>query len=204
MDNRFGKPQVQDEKGRATAAEFCIVSLGKLGSRELNYASDIDLLFLYSEDGHTSGTGTRGSVTNREYFVRLGEAVVQLVGKQTGEGAAYRVDMRLRPHGRVGALAISGNDAVRYYTTDARDWERQVLIRSRPSAGNPEIFKDFFKRVESTVFSKNVTVETALDAVRRSKHLIDSEQKSERGFNVKLGRGGIREIEFLARSRFDQ
>jgi len=200
MDNRFGKPQTNDEKGRSTAAEFCIVSLGKLGSRELNYASDIDLLFLYSEDGHTSGTGTRGSVTNREYFVKLGEAVVQLVGKQTGEGAAYRVDMRLRPHGRVGALAISVDDAVRYYTTDARDWERQVLIRSRPSAGDPEVYKDFFKRVESTVFSKNVTVETALESVRLSKQSIDREQKSERGFNVKLGRGGIREIEFLAQA----
>ena len=200
MDNRFGKPQVQDEKGRATAAEFCIVSLGKLGSRELNYASDIDLLFLYSEEGHTSGTGTRGTVTNREYFVKLGEAVVQLVGKQTGEGAAYRVDMRLRPHGRVGALAISVNDAIRYYTTEARDWERQVLIRSRPSAGATEVYRVFFESVEAAVFSKDITVENALESVRLSKQLIDREQKSDRGFNVKLGIGGIREIEFIAQA----
>ena len=200
MDNRFGKPQTRDEKGRVTNAEFCIVSLGKLGSRELNYASDIDLLFLYSEDGETSGTGTRGSITNREYFVKLGEAVVQLVGKQTGEGAAYRVDMRLRPHGRVGALAISVKDAVRYYAMDARNWERQVLIRSRPSAGAPEVYKDFFERVEPAVFSRDITVETALESVRRSKQLIDREQKPELGFNVKLGRGGIREIEFIAQA----
>ena len=175
-------------------------SLGKLGSRELNYASDIDLLFLYSADGQTYGTGTRGSVTNREYFVKLGEAVVQLVGKQTGEGAAYRVDMRLRPHGRVGALAISVDDAVRYYLTDARDWERQVLIRSRPSAGAAEVYKEFFEQVESVVFSRDVTVETALESVRLSKQLIDREQKPDLGFNVKLGRGGIREIEFIAQA----
>ncbi len=129
-NNRFGPPLVIDANGRSTAAEFCIVSLGKLGSRELNYSSDIDLLFLYSGEGKTSGSGSRGSVTNREYFIKLSQTVVQLVGSQSGEGAAYRVDMRLRPHGSVGPLAISVDDAVRYYRGEAHDWERQVLIRS--------------------------------------------------------------------------
>jgi glutamine synthetase adenylyltransferase len=200
MDNRFGQPQTVDEKGRETAAEFCIVSLGKLGSHELNYASDIDLLFLYSDDGETSGRGSRGKVTNREYFVKLGEAVTQIAGKHTGEGAAYRIDMRLRPHGRVGPLAISVDDATRYYRTEARDWERQVLIRSRASAGDGEVYKRFYANVESAVFSTDVTVESALGSVRRSKELIDTDQRAERGFNVKLGRGGIREIEFIAQA----
>src|SRR5687768_3465786 len=202
MDNRFGFPQVVDDKGRKITAEFCVVSLGKLGSRELNYASDIDLLFLYSADGETSGRGTRGAVTNREYFVKLGETITQLVGKQSGEGAAYRVDMRLRPHGRVGPLAISLADAVRYYVGEARDWERQVLIRSRASAGDADVYKRFFDRVESTVFVEVRTaqlhnpteirnpqsaIRNALESVRLSKQLIDREQKAERGFNVKLG-----------------
>ena len=200
MDNRFGRPEVRDSKGRKTTAGFCIVSLGKLGSRELNYSSDIDLLFLYSAEGETSGTGSRGATTNREYFVKLSEAVVQTVGKHTGEGAAYRVDMRLRPHGRVGALAISVDDAVRYYTGEARDWERQVLIRSRASAGESEIYKRFFEQVESVVFSRDVTVASALEGVSRSKQLIDIEQKPDAGLNVKLGRGGIREIEFIAQA----
>jgi glutamate-ammonia-ligase adenylyltransferase len=83
-------------------------------------------MFLYSGDGDTAGGGSRGAATNREYFVKLSEAVVQLVGRQVGEGAAYRVDTRLRPHGRVGQLAISVDDAVRYYNSEARGWERQV------------------------------------------------------------------------------
>ncbi|HLL14725.1 MAG TPA: DUF294 nucleotidyltransferase-like domain-containing protein, partial [Pyrinomonadaceae bacterium] len=107
LDNRHGAPLCTDERGRKTTASFCIVALGKLGSRELNYASDIDLLFLYSDDGHTSGTGERGRTTNREYFNRLAERVTRIVGQQTGEGAAYRVDLRLRPHGRDGALSCS-------------------------------------------------------------------------------------------------
>lgn len=216
-NNRFGTPHVIDDKGRKTIAGFCIVSLGKLGSRELNYSSDIDLLFLYSAEGETSGSGSRGSVTNREYFIKLSETIVQLVGSQRGEGAAYRVDMRLRPHGRVGPLAISVADAVKYYTNEARDWERQVLIRSRSSAGDAELYKSFFDKVENAVFvsesdqqafyqghgqirDPQSAIRNRLEDVRRSKALIDSEQRSDRGFNVKLGRGGIREIEFIAQA----
>ena len=205
MDNRYGQPQAIDEKGRKTTSEFCIVSLGKLGSRELNYSSDIDLMFLYSSDGMTSGVGSRGAVTNREYFVKLSEAVVQLVGKQVGEGAAYRVDTRLRPHGRVGQLAISIDDAVRYYTGVARGWERQVLIRSRSSAGDADIYKRFFEKVEPAVFvsassDEPSAISRSFESVRNSKQLIDREQVSKRGFNVKLGKGGIREIEFIAQA----
>lgn len=200
VDNRFGNPLVIDEKGKTTVAEYCIVSLGKLGSRELNYSSDIDLLFLYSAEGETSGAGSGRVITNREYFVKLSESVTHLVGRQTGEGAAYRVDMRLRPHGRVGPLAISVSDAVRYYRQEARDWERQVLIRSRVSAGDGDLYRRFIENVEDAVFSTDISVDAALDSVRTSKQRIDVEQRSGRGFNVKLGRGGIREIEFIAQA----
>jgi len=89
MDNRYGAPLCTDGRGRKTTASFCVVALGKLGSRELNYASDIDLMFLYSDDGETSGAGERGVTTNREYFNRLAERVSRLVGAQrAGEGAA--------------------------------------------------------------------------------------------------------------------
>jgi glutamate-ammonia-ligase adenylyltransferase len=200
LDNRFGIPLETDEKGRAKPAEFCIVSLGKLGSLELNYSSDIDLLFLYSADGKTSGQGTRGQTTNREYFVKLAEFVTKLVGQQAGEGAAYRVDLRLRPHGRVGALALSVKDTIRYYRTEARNWERQVLIRSRASAGDAALYKDFFAQTEDFVFSKKQTIADALENVRLSKEKINLEKTSDRGFNVKLGAGGIREIEFIAQA----
>lgn len=200
LDNRYGIPQKIDEKGRAAQAGFCIVALGKLGSKELNYASDIDLLFLYSGEGKTSGQGSRGAVTNREYFVKLAESVVKLVGAQTGEGAAYRVDLRLRPSGRVGALAISLKEAIDYYKNSARSWEKQVLIRSRSSAGDAEIFRNFFDSVEDSVFSKNETIENALRNVRLSKEQINLEKAETKGFNVKLGAGGIREIEFIAQA----
>ncbi len=200
MDNRFGQPQETDDKGRFVPARFCITALGKLGSRELNYSSDIDLVFFYSDEGSTSGSGSRGQVTNREYFVKLAEYVTKLVGEPSGEGAAYRVDLRLRPHGSLGALTISLADMVRYYKTEARAWERQVLIRSRGCAGDIELFKTFFAEVEDLVFSKKETVETALANVRRSKEQIDLGQVNRRGFDVKLGHGGIREIEFLAQA----
>ncbi|CAN5828310.1 hypothetical protein BH24ACI1_BH24ACI1_03360 [soil metagenome] len=200
LDNRYGSPLETDKKTRIKQARFCIVALGKLGSNELNYASDIDLLFLYSNDGTTSGQGTRCAITNREYFVKLAEFVTKIVGGQTGEGAAYRVDLRLRPHGRVGALAISFDDAVNYYKKSAQSWERQVLIRSRSSAGAAEVFQKFFEQVESSVFWTDETVENALSNVRLSKEKINLEKTSVKNFNVKLGTGGIREIEFIAQA----
>ncbi|MDQ4122285.1 MAG: hypothetical protein M3209_12670 [Acidobacteriota bacterium] len=200
LDNRFGVPLESDEKGKARRAEFCVVALGKLGSRELNYASDIDLLFLYSNDGTTSGTGTRGAVSNREYFIKLAEKLTQIIGAQSNEGAAYRVDLRLRPHGRVGALAISLKEAVDYYKRTARDWERQVLLRSRSAAGDAPVFRRFWAEVESFVYRKDISVEDALTAVRLSKQKINQEQNKENGFNVKLGAGGIREIEFISQA----
>lgn len=199
MENRYGRPQVIDNKGRKAPAEFCIAALGKLGSRELNYSSDIDLVFIYSDEGETAG-GTRGATTNREYFIKLAEQIAKLTGEQTGEGAAYRVDLRLRPHGRLGPLALSLHDMIRYYKTEARPWERQVMIRSRGCAGDVSLFRKFFDSVAELVFSKNESVESALANVRRSKEQIDKKQATGRGYNVKLGRGGIREIEFIAQA----
>jgi len=200
LDNRYGAPLERDEKTRSRQARFCIVALGKLGSKELNYSSDIDLLFLFSNNGATSGQGSRGAVTNREYFVKLAELITKLVGGQIGEGAAYRVDLRLRPNGRVGALAISAGEAVAYYKKSARSWERQVLIRSRVSAGNADVFQRFYEQVKSNVFSSEETVENALRNVRLSKEKINAEKTAGVNFNVKLGKGGIREIEFIAQA----
>jgi [glutamine synthetase] adenylyltransferase / [glutamine synthetase]-adenylyl-L-tyrosine phosphorylase len=200
LDNRYGAPLERDEKTRARQARFCIVALGKLGSKELNYSSDIDLLFLYSNDGTTSGHGKRGTVTNREYFVKLAELVTRLVGGQTGEGAAYRVDLRLRPNGRVGALAIPVSEAISYYQRSAQSWERQVLIRSRVAAGDADVFQKFFGQVKSCVFSRDEKIENALRNVRLSKEKINAEKTAGVSFNVKLGKGGIREIEFIAQA----
>jgi [glutamine synthetase] adenylyltransferase / [glutamine synthetase]-adenylyl-L-tyrosine phosphorylase len=200
LDNRYGLPQHVAERGRIANAEFCVVALGKLGSMELNYASDIDLVFLYSDDGTTSGIGQRGEVSNREYFVKLSETIARLVGQSGGEGAAYRVDLRLRPHGRDGSLACSLAEATRYYLSSAQDWERQVLIRSRAAAGSAELFSQFKEAVTPYVFRADVSVSRALESVRLAKQKIDRQTEKKSGYNVKLGRGGIREIEFIAQA----
>ena len=201
LDNLYGSPKSADERGRISSAEFCIVALGKLGSRELNYASDIDLLFLYSDEGLTAAGGARGQLTNREYFGKLAESVLREVGEPTGEGAAYRIDVRLRPHGRVGALACALDETVRYYETVAHDWELQALIRARGSAGSQRLYTSFAGRVIDRVFRSEVSVTRALASVREAKQKIDRQrEREETGFNVKLGRGGIREIEFIAQA----
>jgi glutamate-ammonia-ligase adenylyltransferase len=201
LDNRYGTPLRTTDRGRTASAAFTVVALGKLGSFELNYASDIDLMFIYSDEGVTSGKGTRGEITNREYFVKLAEMVARLVGDPSGEGAAYRVDLRLRPHGRVGPLASSLEEAVRYYREAAQAWELQALIRARAAAGDPALYTRFADRVRHRVYRTDETVSRALANVRLAKQKIDRHHgASGRGFNVKLGRGGIREIEFIAQA----
>src|SRR6185503_18992588 len=137
---------------------------------------------------------------NREYFVKLSEAIARFVGQSGGEGAAYRVDLRLRPHGRDGALACSLEEATRYYEHSAQDWERQALIRLRAAAGSAELFTRFKDRVTPYVFRPDVSVSAALASVRLAKQKIDRKVEKKAGFNVKLGLGGIREIEFIAQA----
>ena len=203
LDNRYGAP-LRDERGRIATAEFCVIALGKLGSGELNYASDIDLVFMYSDDGTTAGStehGKRDRLSNREYFIKLSETVSKLVGHPAGEGAAYRVDLRLRPHGRDGALACSLDEALKYYSKTAQDWERQALIRSRAAAGSTSLFSRFAAGAEKYIYRSDISVKDALANVRLAKQKIDRNvERRNAGFNVKLQRGGIREIEFIAQA----
>ena len=155
LENLYGSPQCTDERGRASAASVVVVALGKLGSRELNYSSDIDLLFLYSDEGETTGAGERGSVTNREFFCKLAERVSHVAGGRAGEEAAYRVDLRLRPHGRDGALAVSLAEALRYYRETAHPWELQALIRARASAGSGALFSRFAEGLRPRVYRRD-------------------------------------------------
>ena len=201
LDNKYGAPLCDDAHGRIATAEFCVLALGKLGSRELNYASDIDLVCIYSDDGMTAGSSERDKVTNREYFIKLAEAISKLVGQPAGESPAYRVDLRLRPHGRDGALASSLAETLKYYDKTAQAWERQALIRSRAAAGSNQLFARFAGAVQEYVYRSNISVTDALASVRLAKQKIDRQvERSTAGFNVKLQRGGIREIEFIAQA----
>jgi len=202
MVNLYGAPLAHDERGRIEKAELAIVALGKLGCRELNYASDIDLLFLFSGNGETAGDGrSRASaISNKQFFNAVAERVVQLIGRSSSEGAVYRIDLRLRPYGRDGEMISEIERAADYYRNRAHNWERQALIRARASAGSEQVVTHFLDMVRDAIFTRDALPDT-LEGVRRAKEKIDRKEAARmRGFNVKLGPGGIREIEFIAQA----
>src|SRR5215213_1432618 len=200
--NKHGAPQARDERGRIVPAEFAIVSLGKLGCRELNYASDIDLLFLYSGEGETAGENRKPEsvIDNKAFFTAIARRIVQMIGGNFGDGSVYRIDLRLRPYGRDGELVWGVGRAADYYRDRAQNWERQALIRARASAGSDAVVSRFLDSVRDAIFQPEALPNT-LAEVRRSKEQIDRKAaRSTGGFNVKLGIGGIREIEFIAQA----
>ena len=125
------------------AGKFCVVALGKYGGQELNYSSDIDLLFIYDEEGQTRAPRRGYSVDNGQFFRRLGEHLIQLLTAMTGEGFFYRVDMRLRPDGADGALVRSLASYLSYYEDRGELWERQMLTKARRAAGSTQIWQRF-------------------------------------------------------------
>ena len=174
-----------------------VLSMGKLGGSELNYSSDIDLLFLYSVDGETSG-----GISNREFFVRLAQQITEMLSRHTHEGAAFRVDLRLRPQGGEGEPAVGLGHALEYYAVRAQDWERQALIKVRHSAGDQPLAREFIRRVQPYVYTARLNfgaIETAIRALDRigSHRRFRAAVHKETGIDVKLDRGGIRDIEFL-------
>jgi glutamate-ammonia-ligase adenylyltransferase len=202
VTNEHGSPLIRDERGRISQAEFAIIALGKLGCHELNYASDIDLMFLYSGLGETAGDGrsTDSVINNKEFFARVAQRVIKTLSGLSVEGGVYRVDLRLRPYGRDGDLVWEIQRAAEYYYKTAENWERQMLIRARASAGSQAVFAGFFDLVRDVVFNQEPHPEALAD-VRRVKDQIDRKvAKQSGGFNVKLGLGGIREIEFIAQA----
>ena len=199
LDKRYGQPTYRDAQGRIVRAGFSIVSLGKLGGNELNYNSDIDLLFLYSHDGETAG-GSEGdsTISNKEYFVHLAHAITRTITQATTQGEVFRVDLRLRPEGEQGDLAISMNSAREYYEHRARDWEMQMLIKARHSAGDPRLTRDFLRSVEEYVYRSPGDF-VAVESVLLSRERISRKLRESRAqaIDVKRHRGGIRDIEFL-------
>jgi [glutamine synthetase] adenylyltransferase / [glutamine synthetase]-adenylyl-L-tyrosine phosphorylase len=200
LAKRYGQPQYRDVQGRVVRTGFSIIALGKLGGAELNYSSDIDLLFLYARDGETSGTGLPESVvSNKEYFIRLAQAVTGRLTQATSEGQVFRVDLRLRPEGDQGDLTLSIGSALDYYARRARDWELQMLIKARHSAGDARLTRTFLRGVESHIYSSPANL-AAVASVLVSRERIARRLREGRGetLDVKRQPGGIRDIEFLA------
>ncbi len=196
LEQRFGKPMPETPGPSVKEVAFAIIGMGKLGGHELNFSSDVDLLFIYSDDGETAG-GAEGSVSCAEYFQKLGEHIIWLVSEQTVDGHIFRVDMRLRPHGRISPLAASLESTLNYYVQYGQAWERQALIKARAVAGDPELGNEFIERTRPYAFPRYFDDET-LDSIREIKQRMESliADRGEAGIEVKLGRGGIRDVEF--------
>lgn len=175
---------------------FCVLAMGKLGGCELNYSSDIDLTFLFSANGHTRDDSPR-SATSEEYYRKLCELMIKALSSQTGEGHVFRVDTRLRPFGKSGPLACSLDNAVEYYSTFGRAWERQALIKARPCAGDLALGDTMLERLRPFVYPRyfdDATLEDIRNVKQQTEAVIATKTQTDR--EVKLGRGGIRDIEF--------
>lgn len=174
-----------------------VFGLGKLGGGELNFSSDIDLIYAFAEHGTSDGPRPLDA---EDYFTRIGQRLAQLLGDVTADGFCHRVDLRLRPFGASGRLALSFSAMEQYYQREGRDWERYAWIKSRPVAGDIAAGERLLESLRPFVYRRYLDY-TALDGLREMKALIDAEvQRREMAGNLKLGPGGIREIEFLVQA----
>jgi glutamate-ammonia-ligase adenylyltransferase len=192
-EDRLGIPRGD----HGAPARFVVLALGKLGGAELNYSSDIDLMFLYDEEGQTGGR-ERASVSNAEFFSRMGGELVRILSDHTSLGLAYRVDMRLRPDGDQGALARSLASTLGYYETSGRTWERQALIKCRPIAGALELGRTFLAAIAPFVYRRYLSG-AEIGEIKAMKRRIEQRTLSAgtSELEVKTGRGGIRDVEFV-------
>lgn len=202
---RHGEPRCVGPSGDNVCG-FAIIAMGKLGGGELNFSSDIDLLFIYEGEGETDGLASPsgiiiGKVSNHEFFTRLGEGLIKAISELTSEGRVFRVDMRLRPEGRAGALVYSLRGYELYYESWGQTWERMALIKARPVAGDPALGEAFLKLVEPFAYRRSLDY-GAIGEIRAMKDRINAKvgQDEETFRHVKLGYGGIREIEFIVQT----
>jgi glutamate-ammonia-ligase adenylyltransferase len=190
---RHGEPRLPDGQ----PCGFSVISLGKLGGQELNYSSDIDLMFLYGGNGETDGAAR---ITNKEFYKKVANQYTLLLSAYTAEGQCYRVDLRLRPDGTLGEICISTEGARTYYEERARDWEKQMLIKARVSAGEPEPGAALLEFVEPLIYQTSLDFR-AVEAVSETRQRISEKLAAKRGLpsglDIKLAPGGIRDIEFL-------
>jgi [glutamine synthetase] adenylyltransferase / [glutamine synthetase]-adenylyl-L-tyrosine phosphorylase len=205
---RFGRPFHQDVNGRWQPTAFAVVGLGKLGGQELNYSSDVDLMFVYDDEGEVYkeppkvAEPSRAVMSSHQFFGKLAEAFRAEVSRTTEDGFLFRVDLRLRPEGDAGPLVRSLESYENYYAQWGETWERMMLIKARHVAGDKVLAAEFIEMVQPFRFPHSIT-ERVLHEVAGVKDRIEREVvgADELERNVKLGRGGIREIEFIVQSQ---
>ncbi|WP_319380004.1 bifunctional [glutamate--ammonia ligase]-adenylyl-L-tyrosine phosphorylase/[glutamate--ammonia-ligase] adenylyltransferase [Thiomicrorhabdus sp.] len=192
---RYGTP-IGRESGQPQ--KMLVIGMGKLGGQELNFSSDIDLIFAYPEGGDTQGAAR--SISNEQFFIRLGQALNKSLVEVTVDGFVYRVDMRLRPFGDSGPLAVSFSALEHYYEIHGRAWERYALVKARIMAGDAALGEELFSILRPFVYRRYVDF-SAMDSLRELKQMIsDQVQRKGMQHNIKLGAGGIREVEFIVQA----
>jgi len=204
LKEKHGVPVQMTAEGIQRPGRFCVLGLGKLGGEELNYSSDIDLYYMYSShEGMTTGRpshggGYRDAIENHRFFVRLGEIVTRLLGDRTADGIVFRVDLRLRPEGESGEIAYSLPSLEVYYESWGRTVDRLALLKARPVGGDRRIGEDFLTLMAPFIYRSLLDYDT-LEEIGLLKERINRHvQEESRGIrDIKLGRGGIREIEFM-------
>ena len=204
---RYGQPWHQDADGRWMPTRFCVLGLGKLGGQELNYSSDVDLMFLYTDEGNVfreppaKGRSSSPGMTSHQFFTRLAESFVGEVTRFTAHGTLYRVDLRLRPEGDTGPMVRSLPSCENYYAQWGQTWERMMLIKGRGVAGDRALAGEFLETINPFRYPRSlnqgVLAEVAAIKDRIEREIVGTDELER---NVKLGRGGIREIEFIAQS----
>ncbi len=185
---------------RKAFGDFTVLGMGKLGGGELNFSSDVDLIYLYASDREEVVT-TNASISASEYYRRLCQRITVALSEFTGEGYVYRVDLRLRPEGKAGAIAYSLDGFERYYQSRGETWERLMLLKAWPVAGDRALGHAFLEMARPFIFDRPFDLR-ALEEVRNIKRKIDQQMtiRGQRLRNVKLGTGGIREIELIAQA----
>jgi glutamate-ammonia-ligase adenylyltransferase len=202
---RFGKPRHVDADGIEQPGEFCVLGMGKLGGQELNFSSDIDLMYVYDfQQGTTTGVQEPsgrvvGKVGLHEYYTRLAQELTRLIGERTADEVVFRVDLGLRPEGKSGDICSNLRTYELYYESWGETWERQALLKARPVAGSRRLGESFISTIKPFVFRKYLDFD-AIQEIRGMKERIDRRlgiTAPKGGRHVKLGAGGIREVEFI-------
>ena len=192
---RFGRPTWKDGDGEVREAGFAIIGMGKMGGRELNYHSDLDIIYIYDHQGITDGSK---QITNHEYFAKLGQKIISILTTQTREGFVYKLDTRLRPSGNAGPLVTSLDTFREYHRQEAQIWERQALSKARVVYGNEPLASGIEEVIRETVYGAG-----ADDRVRKEIHRlrtrmeVELAKEKEGSYNIKTGRGGLVDVEFM-------
>lgn len=193
--SRFGEPGYMQD-GERLKADMAVVGMGKLGGGELNYHSDLDIIFIYDRQGYTDGVK---QITNHEYFAKLAQKLIMILSTVTREGYVYKLDTRLRPSGNAGPLVTSLEAFAEYQRTEAQLWERQALAKGRVVFGGDQLRSSINQVVSGVVYGSGLNQDGAAE-INRLRMRMENEiaRESSGSYNIKTGRGGMVDVEFIA------